>query len=91
MAVEGVDGDARWHGCRYMPNVKAPEYYAVTGETVPSMPSLDEKQFMLELRRPSEKPPKNINGTDDASLMPISTDAKQPPQQQSPLHQFPET
>lgn len=40
-----------------MPNVKAPEYYAVTGESPPTMPDIDELTFLSKIRHPPKKEP----------------------------------
>ena len=44
-----------------MPNVKAPEYYKVSGGSPPKIPDVDEKKFLMLLRPPSERAPKNFN------------------------------
>lgn len=46
---------------RYMPNVKAPEYYKATGETRPVVPDVDEHTFLFKMLPPSERAPPNFN------------------------------
>ena len=36
---------------RYMPNVKAPEYYEATGESPPVAPDVDEKEFLTKVKQ----------------------------------------
>lgn len=46
-----------------MPNVKAPEYYEVTGETAPTIPDVNEQELLLRLQPKNERAPKNENTT----------------------------
>ena len=36
---------------RYMPNVKAPEYYEVTGESLPAVPDVDETEYLTKIKK----------------------------------------
>eukprot|EP00210_Caulerpa_lentillifera_P005470 g5231.t1 len=44
---------------RYMPNVKAPEYYEVTGEKGPVIPDVNEEELMLRVQPKNEQAPKS--------------------------------
>lgn len=45
-----------------MPNVKAPEYYEVTGEKGPVIPDVNEEELLMRMQPKNERAPNNEKG-----------------------------